>query len=346
LSHAFEKTTATYKYFWFISILQIYATTKEEKIFVKDIVVRMVANAWYPVHYFKLSFGKLDNLFDTVRDLQQLLQIPIDSKVNEVVNVLTRHYHRKEVSDRLMALANYVPYRFLNPWLNIQSNPLAMIHSQRFEGGCPYGLFCEDKTKALYIRINPEWCSYLIAHYRILLDFAFWNLTIFLQAKNPNVPAISDKLMRSEQRHSLAKQRTYWNRVIDIKGSLKCIYTGREILSGEYDLDHFIPWSFVSHDLLWNLVPADRCINSSKSNKLPDLGLYLPKLARLQQESLQAVLRKGDSQLAALDDYFSLGFTPYQLSEMSDEHFMEVYERTFHPIHQIAMNMGFEAWVY
>jgi len=31
---------------------------------------------------------------------------------------------------------------------------------------------------------------------------------------------------------------------------------------------------------------------------------------------------------------------------MSEEKFREVYERTFNPINQIALNMGFETWKY
>ena len=37
----------------------------------------------------------------------------------------------------------------------------------------------------------------------------------------------------------------------------------------EYDVDHFVPWSFVMNDELWNLMPIDSSLNSSKSNRLP-----------------------------------------------------------------------------
>ena len=60
LSQVFNDTTLTYKYYWFISILQIYNETNESKINIFDIVSRMIANAWYPIHYFHLSFGKQD----------------------------------------------------------------------------------------------------------------------------------------------------------------------------------------------------------------------------------------------------------------------------------------------
>ena len=66
LSKIFANTVATYKYFWFLSILQIHAKTEDLRIDVWNIVIRMVANAWYPIHYFHLSFGKSDSLFNIV----------------------------------------------------------------------------------------------------------------------------------------------------------------------------------------------------------------------------------------------------------------------------------------
>jgi hypothetical protein len=345
LSHAFDDTTATYKFFWFISILQILATEQRDRIYVKDIMAHMVANAWYPVHYFKLSFGNHDKLFETVVWMQEHLGITIDATVDEVVENIKMHAHERDVKQRLMDRAKYVPYRFLNPWLNSQDNTEIVARSQRFEEGCPYGIFQDKGSREQYIRINPAWEEYLLAHYLILKDFAYWRLTLYLQARNPNVPAIPDKLTRSLQRESLTKQRAYWNRVIELSGPLHCIYTGRELVCKEYDLDHFIPWSFVSHDLLWNLIPADPSINSSKGNRLPNLTKFLPQLAKMQQDSLKVVVRQG-SRLKILDDYLSLGYTPTELAEMNSQRFRNIFERTFVPIHQIALNMGFEAWTY
>ena len=42
----------------------------------------------------------------------------------------------------------------------------------------------------------------------------------------------------------------------------------------DYAVEHFLPYAFVSHDLMWNLIPADRSFNSSKSDKLPPLERY------------------------------------------------------------------------
>lgn len=50
---------------------------------------------------------------------------------------------------------------------------------------------------------------------------------------------------------------------------MKDVFTGKPIIAKQYDVDHFIPWSFVMNDELWNLMPMDSSLNSSKSNKLP-----------------------------------------------------------------------------
>lgn len=70
---------------------------------------------------------------------------------------------------------------------------------------------------------------------------------------------------------------------------MQCIYTKKLLMPKEYDLDHFIPWSFVVHDQIWNLLPADSSISSSKSNKLPDLDIYLAKLAKEQQKAVSII---------------------------------------------------------
>ena len=89
LGKVFSKTVATYKFFWFVSILQIHARTGDLRINVWDIVIRMVANAWYPIHYFRLSFGKSDSLFDIVMELHRITQIPIDANAETIIEALT-----------------------------------------------------------------------------------------------------------------------------------------------------------------------------------------------------------------------------------------------------------------
>ena len=87
LGKIFSNTVATYKFFWFVSIMQIHAKSDNPRISVWDIVIRMVANAWYPIHYFRLSFGKSDSLFDIVMELQHITQIPIDANSQTIIGL-------------------------------------------------------------------------------------------------------------------------------------------------------------------------------------------------------------------------------------------------------------------
>lgn len=47
-----------------------------------------------------------------------------------------------------------------------------------------------------------------------------------------------------------------------------CFYCGKK-LSGKIHVDHFIPWSFVKEDKLWNFVLSCPECNIKKSNILP-----------------------------------------------------------------------------
>ena len=341
LGKVFSNTVATYKFFWFVSIMQIHAKSDNPRISVWDIVIRMVANAWYPIHYFRLSFGKSDSLFDIVMELQRITQIPIDANAETIICSLKERLGDRQIRKLLNTLTLNVPYRFLSPWINTSDNKLMVERSQTLENGCLYAL--HKDADDFYIELNPAWDKYLHAHYNILVDFAYWNLTLFLQTRNPNVPAIPNKLIRPEIRNSLTKQHNYWDMVMEIGGPIKCIYTDTELHPKDYELDHFIPWSFVCHDLLWNLIPSDGRINSSKNNKLPDLNFYLPKLAALQHHSIKVVI-DANKETNAMEDYISLGYTPRELAGMSSEQFLKLYERTFNPLSQIAINMGFETW--
>ncbi len=343
LGKIFSNTVATYKFFWFVSIMQIHAKSDDPKISVWDIVIRMVANAWYPIHYFRLSFGKSDSLFEIVMELQRITQIPIDASSQTIIDGLQGRLDDKQIKQLLNKLTLNVPYRFLRPWIDTSDDKEMVRRSQTLENESLYALYKDGSD--FYIVLNKAWDTYLHANYNILIDFAYWNLTLFLQTRNPNVPAIPSKLIRPEVRNSLLKQHNYWDMVMTIGGPIRCIYTDKLLHPKNYDLDHFIPWSFVCHDLLWNLIPSNSSINSSKNDKLPDLDYYLPKLAALQQHALQVLINAG-KEPKIMEDFGSLGYSAADLAAMSGDKFRELYEKTIKPINQIALNMGFETWKY
>lgn len=343
LNRVFDNTVATYKYYWFLGILDACVKQGKLRINVWDIMISMVANAWYPVNYFRLSFGKSESLYDAIITLQREYNIPINSSINELTELFQALIQHREVRRMLNFLQQNVPFRFLRPWIDTSDDKQMVLRSQTFENGCLYKL--EKIDRIWWVEINPAWLPYLRENYDILTSFAYWGLTNFLQVRNPNVPNIPNKLIKREERSSLLEQHKFWNTAINNGLEVRCLYTDKLLAVREYELDHFIPWSFVSHDLLWNLMPADASINSSKSNKLPDLKLYLPKLAEAHQAALRINLEIG-RQNKLMEDYLSLGHTPQDIAMMDREHLLDCFFQTFTPMTQIAHNMGFESWRY
>lgn len=344
LNRVFDTTTMTYKYYWFLAILELFVKQGKAWIDIWDIMVLMVANAWYPVHYFKLSFGRNEGLYTALIDIQRDYAIPINIGVDELVQRL----HKiaaidQNLKKRLAFLQKYVPFRFLKPWIDTSKDAETLVRSQTWENGCLYRMIKQNDS--LVVEINPVWYDYLRENYDILKAFAYWGLTEYLQVRNPNVPNISGKLVKKEERSPLTVQHRFWDNALSHGLEFKCMYTGKLLLPKQYDLDHFIPWSFVSHDLLWNLIPSDSSINSSKSNKLPDLKRYLPQLAEAHQSALRINLNLKNSGMARqLEDYLSLGHSPEEIISMDRTTLVNCFAQTFTPMYQIALNMGFEVW--
>ena len=346
LSRVFKDTVATYKYYWFISLLNIFNETGKTQIPIWDMVISMISNAWYPIHYFRLSFGKSDSMYSAIREIREITDLPIDADVDQIQSTLKKELanHNKELKKTLRVFTLNVPYRFLMPWIRTSDNKEMVERSLYFENGALYSLE-KDNNNELIININPVWEKYLTKNYEILLDYTYWNLTNFLQARNPNVPNIPNKLVRPKTRKSLSRQHRFWNSIIELSGPVKCIYTGKPLYKDSYDLDHFIPWSFVTHDLSWNLLPSESSINSSKSDKIPELDLYLPKLAATHQNALKTFTSSDRRDKASLlEDYLSLGYSIPDLLSMEPATFYDVFYHTISPIAQIALNMGFELW--
>lgn len=339
LSRIYDNTTATYKFYWFISIINwICANPGRRRFSFDEIIAGMVAEAWYPIHYFRLSFGKLDSLETIILEIQRQLAIPIDASRESVKSQILKNLNKPEIRKLLYVLSLNVPYRFLSPWIPKATDTQVVEQSQVFLNGCPYAII--DKS----IVIDNLWVDYLISNASILKDFSFWNLSVFLQKRNPNVPDIPSKLVRPLQRAPLTRQHRFWDRFIESKGSVHCIYTNAELSVGNYDLDHFIPWSFVVHDLLWNLLPSDASINSSKSNCIPSLERYLEPLTKMQHDALRVNFAANPSD-KLFEDYLVFRCSISELIDASPEHFFDLFKREFTPMAQTATNMGFAPWI-
>ncbi len=328
LASCFNNTSATYKYYWLLSILQE-VENRNLTVSKRNLFSRMISNAWFTVNYFHVSFGKQDLIQDAIRLVNEVEKIPIDEKLNSVFQKLSTTQNRK-TEGQLWHFNKNVPHWFLSPWFPGKDRAEIYSASKTFNEKCLYAL--HDDT----IEVNPEWKDYLSSNARVLKDYCYWNLSLFLQAKNPNVPDIPNKLIRPAQRNSLTKQRTkFWDVVLRELGSVKCIYTGEKLTIGNYAVEHFIPYNFVSHDLIWNLIPADKSFNSSKSDKLPPLEKYFDSFFALQKSAVEIVKGKPHSS-KLLEDYLTI------FPDLDKSFTRQKFRERIQPLITIASNNGFE----
>jgi hypothetical protein len=356
LAASFDNVTNSYKFYWFLAILQLVTEEKGHVIKFDTILARMIASAWYPVNYFRLSFGKQDQLGVIITILRDTSGLSIDSSPANVTEMVLSHLMGKnEVGQAMKSLLNYVPYRFLRPFftqtlrgardweVNRRIYQLAedAFHSFR---PCIYRFVMKDLQPA--IEIHPTWFEYLQQNLNILTGFCLWHLVNYLQKNNPNVPNIAGKLFEPQVR-DLRLAREFWNFVLSQSRGMTCIYSGQPLLKGYFSLDHFLPWRFVAHDLLWNLIPAPRSVNSAKSDCLPDF-IYFEPFVQRHYHAVQTILHSPKAD-RFLEDYVLLFKVSdaRDFSKMSFEDFRETLQQAIAPQMQIAANMGFvTGWKY
>jgi hypothetical protein len=328
LVSCFNSTSATYKFYWLLAIIEeveLNATIiTKHRLFTK-----MVTNAWYTVNYFKLSFGKQDVIHKAVENIKDFEQLTIDEK-RETLNTEIENSFDLNTRRELNHFDKNVPHWFLSPWFNQSSRAEIYNRSKQFENNCLYALHKNE------IIINPHWVHYLKSNAKLIKDFCYWNLALFLQTRNPNVPDIPNKLIKPAVRNSLTEQRNkYWKNVFEEENHVNCIFTNTKLYYQEnnFALDHFIPHAFVSHDLIWNLIPIDKTFNSSKSDKLPLLDIHFDKFYQLQKKAFD-INKAINAKSKYMDEYLTI--FP-ELNSFSKQRFKEIIQ----PLITIAHNNGF-----
>ncbi|MBB5637277.1 hypothetical protein HDE68_003190 [Pedobacter cryoconitis] len=109
----------------------------------------------------------------------------------------------------------------------------------------------------------------------------------------------------------------------------------------EYAVDHFVPFAFVSHDLIWNLIPADKSFNCSKSDKLPIFDKYFDNYFELQELAMKNVFSYSPKN-KLLQDYLTILPDLSLLNSLSKEDLKNRFKDNIYPLITIAANNGFE----
>ncbi|HIK06157.1 MAG TPA: hypothetical protein IGS40_15810 [Trichormus sp. M33_DOE_039] len=360
LAGLFDSTTNSYKYLYFLSLLDILKRKNFDNlstIYFREIIVEMLANAWYTHNYFKLSFGKQDQIANKLNAIDIEITEPILKFRDTDKKLLRTAINNQNLDDIVISINRYVSYRLIRPFFAQETrglkdydvNPTIInLANNQFDTKKPlYSFDAEDQKNCNAIILHPDWIQYLEENYIIVRGWASWEWLNYMQQRNPSTPNVVNKLFMPQERDSLGNQTKYWKTILEHR-EIKCIYSKIKLNKNEISLDHYLPWSFVAHDQLWNLIPTTKSVNSSKSNNLPS-ETYFREFVSLQHLGL-ITYKQNVSQTKWLNDIESF-VAELKVDQPDDllnlEILINVYTKTIQPLISLATLQGFSPnWVY
>ncbi|MBR6365846.1 MAG: HNH endonuclease, partial [Lachnospiraceae bacterium] len=268
-----------YKFYWLEALVQLISEGREAVTF-DDVINEMICNAWYSVREFHIHLSGLpadgqikDGLERAVLTLTELSNLAANASKVEIRNAIRAH--ESQLKAAKTQLTNMVPYRALAGFFpregdapDWESERRMVRYIERINRDIttlPYTLGESSKLKK-EVFFNPLWRKMIQDNTVSILGWIQYEKVKWLQNNNPEVPGLVYKLApMDEKMRKLGHVRNLWEGILDLH-EVRDVFTGRPVLPKQYDVDHFIPWSFVMNDELWNLSPMDSSLNSSKSN--------------------------------------------------------------------------------
>ena len=353
LGQLFANTSECYKFFWFKAIVEKVAKGKFELTY-EELVDDMIANAWYMVTEYHLNLGPKDTLESLVALIKQKnLELKSSEKKDVILNFL-KNTDDKEIISKKRILTYNVPYRLQSPFMknvkgkewNAGENEL--IAKINREKRLMY-YFTALNGLSTKILIQEDWAQYLMKNQEIIRGWLEYNMILYIQKRNPSVPGIADKLYPPQER-KLEKVKKYWKLILSLE-PVHEIYKGEILTDKDISIDHFVPWSYVAHDEMWNLNPTTKSINSSKSNNLPDWGIYFERLARLEFQSYrllweyEAVHKEFEKCAKEHINNDDIRYRVYRQG-LDFSTFAGELQSVILPVYESAQNCGFGSWKY
>ncbi len=351
-----------YKFYWLEAIVYLISQNVQRSNF-NDIIDEMIANAWYSVLEFHIHLSGMidgqvkDGLERAVLTLHKLSGLSGNASKIEIKNKIQEF--DKELRPYKEQLTNMVPYRALAGFFDKFEEPagwesagrmVSYIEKVNRDSVLPYTLGTGSKlNKEVYF--NDSWIRMIQDHTVAILGWIQFEKVKWLQNNNPEVPGLVYKLTPMDEKlRKLNKVRKLWEAVLENQVIVD-VFKDLPIEKGNYDVDHFIPWSYVMNDELWNLMPMDASLNASKSNKLPKWNPYFKRFAENQfvlynmiHDGSKPAIRKR-YQDCYRDNLHSI-WANQELyrSGNSKEEFYTILEKNMQPVYDSARRQGYQIW--
>ena len=352
-----------YKFYWLEAIVQLISEDKRETTY-NDIINEMIANAWYSVLEFHVHLSGIwgdgdikDSLEKAVLKLHKLTGLPSNVSKVEIKNKIAEF--DKELHGEKITLTQNVPYKALSGFANRYSERIDLNSSagkmmayynriNSIESPMPY-TFGEQKGLERKIIFHESWIQMIQDNMVAILGWIQYEKVRWLQNNNPEVPGLVYKLAPLDDKmRKLGFVRKLWDGVLNTTKIID-VFKEEPIKKESYDVDHFIPWSFVMNDELWNLMPIDSSLNSSKRNRLPQWDKFFIRFAQNQYTMYELVHEKAGIRKLYESCYRDNLHSIWASQELyrkgnSREEFYEILERNMRPVYDSARRQGYEVW--
>lgn len=285
LKHTFNRNSNSYKYFWFMSLLQIYKETQVENIQFKQILVKMISKAWKYVFMLHGHFSQTDRLPIVLMELQQETKLRNSSTVSEVEDKLNKEYDSLKLESKLSPVLKNVPYRFLSPWIPFTDNEEVMRKSWCQETRCPYELYTD------HVVISKLWRKDFVDYYEAIQLLTEYGLDSYLMISQNNKEAndfynkrfesLDQLLERIKKRKTLREVKQFLEKYhfpltgeITSAAIMKKIPNSRCVIDSEGRKHVHVPCDLWSLRILDKLLSKDELIDSYDNvQQLADYGL-------------------------------------------------------------------------
>jgi len=352
-----------YKFYWLEAIVQLISENRTEATY-DEIINEMIANAWYSVLEFHIHLSGIwgdgsikDNLERAVLKLKNLSDLPANASKIEIKNAITEY--DRELHAEKQALTNNVPYKALSGFANKTGERISLDSSagrmmeyynnlSNSDILLPYTFGAENGLKRK-LTFSDAWVQMIRDNTVSILGWIQCEKVKWLQNNNPEVPGLIYKLDRLDEKiRKLSHVRNLWDGILDIR-DIQDVFTDESIDRNQYDVDHFIPWSFVMNDELWNLMPMDSSLNSAKNNRLPDWDDFFIRFAKNQFVMYELVHEmEGIRKLYEAcyrDNLHSIWANrELYIKGNSDIEFYNILEKNMRPVYDSAKRQGYDVW--
>lgn len=352
-----------YKFYWLEAIVKLISEDRNEASY-DEIINEMISNAWYSVLEFHVHLSGIwgdgeikDSLEKAVLKLYKLSGLPSNASKVEIKNKIAEF--DKELHEEKMVLTKNVSYKALSGFanrcseyidLNSSAGRMIAYYNRINSTGTllPY-TFGSQKGLERKIIFQEAWIQMIQDQMTAILGWIQYEKVRWLQNNNPEVPGLVYKLMPLDDKmRKLTHVRRLWEGILDTT-SITDVFKNEPIKKESYDVDHFIPWSFVMNDELWNLMPMDSSLNSSKSNRLPQWDRFFARFAENQYIMYELIHGKaGIRKLyeACYRDNLHSIWASQELYRKGNtrEEFFRILEKNMRPVYDSARRQGYEVW--